>query len=382
MHIVLKLSKLCNLRCLYCYEYDELGLRERMPLEGLDGFFGSVASWYAPERREPLTFVLHGGEPLLLPEVYLREFVASLRRNLEPAGVPFRISLQTNLTRIDEKKIDLLEELGIGLGVSLDVFGDARVDARGHLSQPRALENLQKLFDLGAVERLGVGAISVLHAGNVDYAVNTFRFYRDLGLSYRILPVFSLADAPLRMRHLLLTPEQVVASYQAVARAQFESESSILVFPLYNFLTAAVNQLTGIDGNLYDPVSSEWALMVNTNGDTYNHAEAYLPEGLMGNIFRDSLSSIMHGEARRRLNALRLDRARTCEACPHGRSCSRLPVVEAVASERTYDTDGQLTCTIARPMIDFMLEQIRHHPQAMAMITNGRPTSSLAVPSL
>jgi len=37
----MKLSKLCNLRCTYCYEYEELAQKARMPLEGIDNpFFG------------------------------------------------------------------------------------------------------------------------------------------------------------------------------------------------------------------------------------------------------------------------------------------------------------------------------------------------------
>jgi uncharacterized protein len=80
----------------------------------------------------------------------------------------------------------------------------------------------------------------------------------------------------------------------------------------------------------------------------------------------------MRGEARWRLNALRLERAMTCEACVYGRSCSRLPIIEALPSERTFDHEGRLECAIARPMIDFMVEQIEGNADALELINRHK----------
>jgi uncharacterized protein len=369
MFFVMKISKLCNLRCSYCYEYEELGLRHRMSLDGIDVFFAGVADWYQRTGwTSRLNFVLHGGEPLLLPSAYLRDFAGAARRHLAACGAPYGISLQTNLTRIDDERIALLEELGITLGISLDVFGGQRVDIAGRDSQERVLSNLQHLFDTDAVRRLAVGAISVLHRANVAYATNTFGFYQQLGLSYRILPMFSMTEPLAGMRELTLTHAQVLDALQAVARLQFTTSSAVVVYPLYNYMVAAVNHLAGVGGNAYDPRNGEWALIINTNGDVYNHAEAYSPEGRMGNVFSDSMTAILDGDARRRINELRLARARTCDACLYGQNCSRLPVVEALPSERSFDDEGNPACAIARPMIDFMIRHIQADPVARGLI--------------
>lgn len=379
MHFVMKISKLCNLRCRYCYEYEDLGRRDRMPLERLEPFFASVADWWRGHPSGPrLTFVLHGGEPLLLPDEYIRGFVERLRRHLAPAGVPHDVSVQTNLTRIDDRRIALLEELRISLGISLDVFGGQRVYGSGRDSQERVLGNLQHLFDTGAADRLGVGAISVLHRENVMHAVRTYEFYRQLGLSYRILPIFSLAETLPGMRRLTLTHQQVLAAFKDVATAQFASDSQIVVYPLFNFLTAAVNRLLGVR-QAYDPRQGEWALIVNTNGDAYNHAEAYSPEGLIGNVYEDTLSEIMNGDARHRVTELRLARAAVCDDCPHGQSCSRLPIVEALPSERSFTPEGRLECTIARPMIDFMLREIEGADVARKLVEHQRDRAVAAL---
>jgi sulfatase maturation enzyme AslB (radical SAM superfamily) len=75
--------------------------------------------------------------------------VEAQRRHLDPAGIAYRNSLQTNLTRLDARTIEMLERLKIGLGVSLDVFGGERVMVSGRDSQDRVLRNLQVLLDSG-----------------------------------------------------------------------------------------------------------------------------------------------------------------------------------------------------------------------------------------
>ncbi len=360
MHFVMKLSKLCNLRCSYCYEYEELGDRGRMPLDRLDWFFAGLAEHYqAAGWRSKLHFVLHGGEPLLLPERYLRELVGSMRRRLGSAGVPFECSLQTNLTRLEDRTIDLLDELKIALGVSIDVYGGQRLTIAGDDSQERALDNLQRLFDRGAVQRLGVGGISVLHRRNVNHAVATFEFFRELGLGYRILPIFSITDPPPRMRELTLSADRVVAAMQQVALAQLRTRSAIRVFPLDNYFESAVRHLSGVTAPRYDPRAAEWAMIVNTDGDVYNHAEAYMPEGRMGNIFREPFADILGSPARTATLALRAARADACSGCPYYDCCSGIPVVEALPSERSYSLEHRLECTVARPMIAFMTDLLR-----------------------
>lgn len=382
VHVVLKLSKLCNLRCTYCYEFDELSLRDRMPLSGLEHFFESFAAWWKPSRGKQVTFVFHGGEPLLLPEEYLRAVIAAQRRILDPVGVAHRSSIQTNLTTLNRKRIDLLDELGVSLGLSLDVFGGQRRSLNGVDAQPRVLDNLQLLIDTGALERLKVGAIAVLHSRNVGFVLQIHEFYRRLGISYRLLPVFSLTDVPARMNDLPLTAAEVVDAYQSIVVSQFRRGSNgITVYPLYNFFSAAVARIREVRVAPYDPAHGEWALIVNTNGDVYNHSEAYTGHGLLGNIFADSFADVMEGDRRRAMIDLRRERNITCERCPYGFHCSRLPIVEALPSERALGLDGTYECLIARPMIAFMENKLRADPELMreALRPRGSITPSCPV---
>ena len=369
MYFVMKLSKLCNLRCAYCYEYEELGEKARMPLDRLAFFFEGVAGHYLRNNwRLPLHFVLHGGEPALLPLDYIRSFAALQRQYLREHSIPYFTSLQSNLTHISDAFLETLAENDITLGVSIDVFGAERLNLAGRDSQEQVLDNLQRLFDLDIVRRLSLGAITVLHRENHANAVNTFRFFNALGLSYRILPIFCLADPPQRMRHLTLTPQDVVGALQKVARAHAKSASTIEIHPLQEFMAAAVRYLSGHRCEPYNPETMEWALIVNTNGDAYNHSEAYAAEGLLGNIFEQPLGGILNSEERKRTLSIRAERARTCEACPYDGCCSRIPIVEALPSERAYDAANALQCLVARPMIEFLVDRIMCDESAIAAI--------------
>jgi hypothetical protein len=63
---------------------------------------------------------------------------------------------------------------------------------------------------------------------------------------------------------------------------------------------------------------------------------------------------------------IRATRARTCEAYSYDACCSRIPIVEALPSERAYDAANSLQCLVARPMIEFLIDQIRRDKAAIA----------------
>ena len=137
MNWVVKVSKLCNLRCRYCYEWNELHRTERMGLSEWRRLLGAIRLYH--ERRtaevgEPFTttIIWHGGEPLMLPLSYLRS-VLDLQHEilgalLEDGAVVN--GMQTNLYRITDEQIELLKAEKIELGVSCDVVGGPLSNAK------------------------------------------------------------------------------------------------------------------------------------------------------------------------------------------------------------------------------------------------------------
>ena len=95
---VVKLSKLCNMRCSYCYEWNELGNPARMSPElwrrtvraAVEYNRRRIATMRGLEKT-PVLIVLHGGEPLALPVVYLRQILADFRQLTRDAPGRYQI---------------------------------------------------------------------------------------------------------------------------------------------------------------------------------------------------------------------------------------------------------------------------------------------------
>ena len=228
----------------------------------------------------------------------------------------------------------------------------------------RAVERLDQLLDQGWAPRLGLGGISVLHAGNVHRSVEMFEHFARRSLAMRFLPVFAMVDPPPRMRHLMLSPEQIVEALWEVMQARLQSPTltGTRVYPLDDYLRAAVVTVSGGRQKQHDPEQGEWTLIVDTDGTVYTHSDAYLPGAALGNGFRQPLAELMRSTTRRGLIADRRARSRLCAECPHSAGCNGLPMIEAVPSERIRDHAGQLRCGVARPLIDRMVALIRAVP--------------------
>jgi uncharacterized protein len=374
MFLVLKLSKLCNLRCEYCYEYEELAMRDQIPPAQFNTFVRGLAEFHVEFYRDrdaktPLRFVFHGGEPFLNKPAYLRSILETLRAHLLPVGVPYVVATQTSLTRYNKEILDLFVEYGVTLGVSFDVFGGLRKTISGGDSRNVVLRNLQRLHDDGYLEALKVGGITVLTAANIDDVLDIYEFHKRLGMSFRMLPVFNQsAEHAFRAPGLEVSHASVLAAYKQVALAQLRDDLPQPISPIDDYFKAAVIARVNGLGQRYDPWDEEYALIINTNGDAYSDGDTYGPEGFIGNIYERPFSEIYRSERRKKVCEVREARAQTCRLCPYDQQCSQMPIAECKPSERQLDEKGRLICTIARPMIDFYLELLNASPQAQRIV--------------
>ncbi|MFY1583826.1 FxsB family cyclophane-forming radical SAM/SPASM peptide maturase [Micromonospora sp. WMMD734] len=121
---VLKVHARCDLACDHCYIYehaDQSWRRRpaRMTSEVLAAAAGRIAEHAAAHQLTDISVILHGGEPLLLGPVRMRDVLAELRRVIG-AVTRLRIGMQTNGVLLSEQFCDLLAEYDVSVGVSLD----------------------------------------------------------------------------------------------------------------------------------------------------------------------------------------------------------------------------------------------------------------------
>lgn len=123
---ILKIHSRCDLSCDYCYMYfsADQGWRSRpgaMPRAVLDQAAHRIGEHVRGHGLPYVNVILHGGEPLLAGADLISYAVGRLR---EETGTAARIQVQTNGVMLTGDFLQLFDELGVRVGVSVD--GDRR----------------------------------------------------------------------------------------------------------------------------------------------------------------------------------------------------------------------------------------------------------------
>ncbi|MEU6407796.1 radical SAM protein [Microbispora sp. NPDC046933] len=351
---MVKVSKFCNLRCRYCYEFPSLGDTTRMSLDDIRAMFGTVGEYFRDHPRR-LDFVWHGGEPLLMGADFYWRLLQYEHEIFDPLGLPFTNAVQTNLTIVRPDIIRVLKEVFDEVGVSVDLFGGNRVDRFGGDVQPKVLHGMQALLDEG----IHFGCISVLSKATAPYVENIYTFFEDLRLSFRFLPIYRTGYAGQLAPHEL-SPAETVDALKVATDRWFASAVPIRVEPVETYVSNVLSHLSGRGRRYYDKEHGEAVFIVDTDGGVYSNGDAYDGSLRHGNIFHDSFSDMRRSAGFAR--ALAQSRARVrdaCTGCRYFGSCSGFFMGEATPEQRWRDGDGRLFCGVALPVQHYIEERLR-----------------------
>jgi uncharacterized protein len=185
---VLKIASRCNLNCKYCYVYnltDKTYLDQPavMSAEIVQAAIEKARSHCLKHELSTVEFIFHGGEPLLAGQEFFRTFTQQANRILLPEIQP-RFSVQTNATLLTKEWLDLLTELKVSFGVSLDgtpEVNDAnRVDHQGRGSYDRVKAGLDLIkTEERFVENMN-GILTVINIKSEPLEI--YRHFRSLGV--------------------------------------------------------------------------------------------------------------------------------------------------------------------------------------------------------
>jgi uncharacterized protein len=357
---VLKTSKLCNLRCRYCYEFPELGNRRAVSRSQLYALYQNIADHYSRYLTPvEVEFAWHGGEPLLLgPDFYWATF-DDQTKVFGDERILITNLVQTNLAVINEHLIKLLYEGFDGVGVSIDLFGGLRVSSADKDSQEKVLRNMDQLRKAG----VDFGCITVLSRQNVSRASQIFKFFQRAGISFRLLPVFRGATDT-QNDDYSLAPEQVLESFKEFFGLWIGSSTPIVIEPLFTYtenLLAARSwheETTPSNANWYryDKAAWESIYIVNTDGNLYSYADVYNPSLSHGNIFERSLSElILSAGHHRAIQAAEARMNSVCPRCRHfGKGCGGYPVAEEAPNSGGVVQDNTVSCVKDQGILDYI----------------------------
>src|SRR4030095_6264020 len=127
---------------------------------------------------ESVKLIFHGGDPLLAGEAFFRHFVETATRILTPEVTP-QFSMQTNAVLLSEKWLELLGELKIHFGISLDgpaeIHDANRVDHQGRGSYQRVAQAIALIRSRQECGRISTRVLTV-----VNLESDTLRVYKHI----------------------------------------------------------------------------------------------------------------------------------------------------------------------------------------------------------
>ena len=328
--VILKVTRLCNLRCTYCHDWSDspashagFALLLRALAQALQLGRGAV------------DIVLHGGEPLMMGRQGLLR-ILTLQAHLSLGGQIVRTHLQTNATLIDDWWIDALQLFGIRASVSLDgpaaLHDRSRPDALGRGSYDRVragLERLRRHSLLSGV--LMVVTETVLALG--PHALHAFFCEQDL-LDVCLIPQRPAADQSGGVNYAQFV--EFLVRFEAVnALGRDAGGAGVRVREI-----EAVRRLgAGADSGFCEMAGNCVGAFVSVESDgTVSHCDKYLgsSEFVLGNLWHEPLGAMLSGPAAARIGQRAyagLDALRSCPhfgrcqgGCPHERPVSQAAV--------------------------------------------------------
>lgn len=331
MEFVIKLSKLCNLRCSYCHEFNDLAKKERIALQDIRRMFLGIREYATAHSLKHFELIWHGGEPFLIKPSYYAA-IGELQEEIFGRDLAYTNSVQTNLTVLSDELLELLGSQSFfkGIGVSFDVYGDQRVDINGRQRTDMIICNMQRLID----RNVPFGAIAVLSRHTLERIVDIYRFYDALQVECRLLPFYRSAN-PSQIEPHAVSGSEIVAAFKDVFDTWLGSERATPVDPLDEYIDYAINFLRSEGRTPYEMRDSEQVLIVNTNGETWGVSDTYDPVYRYGNIFREPLDNILDSHGRRRaIEEANARIAAHCTDCPYLGYCPGFFVAEATPQQR------------------------------------------------
>jgi uncharacterized protein len=343
-------SKLCNLRCRYCYELPLLSDKRRMELPQIGALFEHVAEHY-DRYDEPvqLRFQWHGGEPLLIePEFYWQVFELQQRvfagRKHKPRNI-----VQTNMTMLDDARIELLRDGFDDAGVSIDPCSRLRVDRRGLSVESRVLRNLDRALHAG-VHLTGVTVLARPLLGRIP---DVYRFWRERRMGFRLLPLERGLYA--EGQDFEIESGETLRALCELADVWLADPEPVWVEPLLRHLTLLMHAARGEGQRVATHDKSQWesVVLVDTDGTMYGYGSRFDRGQSPGNLFTTPLERLLAHPTH--LAVAERARARVkaaCTDCPYfGRACTGDPVVEGELGAGSVGPDGKPACVVARGLI-------------------------------
>lgn len=318
MDLYIKLTKNCNLKCAYCFEQEHLRSSEYITVEQMACILRKVKSYCLEKGINVVNLVYTGGEVLLLGERYLESLLEFSNRLFAGSTISLRSNLQTNLTLMNERFVDLIKEYGIKVSSSFDVVGNNRTFAGGESIYYTMIDKMILLLENGVV----FSCIVVVTKDNCREAEAIYDFFSKTSMSFNAIRL-----DPCSARWCLdkvITDNEYIQFLKELAELHVHNSNSKIRVPC---IDDYVNLLTIGPGSAFqcifsDDIVARGNLFVEPNGDIYPCSSLRYGNLYMGNIFTDSIHEILGCEVLKHISRRSTSVREKCSSCEYYGLCN------------------------------------------------------------
>ena len=264
---IVKPTHSCNLRCQYCYVPDsaENGLMSSATLHKVMSQAAEVG------HGKSITFIWHGGEPLIAGLEFFRE-IASISHSLRETGLHIKNTIQTNGTLITDSLLDfIVKEHDFHIGLSIDgpvyIHDKIRPKADGSGSFNEIMNAIRMIRERGASEGrecIGTGAICVIGKHNIDHLLEIYSLFKSLHINVKMNPLFVAGRAT---RDLTVTPDEFAEAMCRLFDIWIDDDDSIKIDPYESIMNSF---LVGSPSSCHtSPTCTNTFVSIGPLGDIY-----------------------------------------------------------------------------------------------------------------
>ncbi len=366
--IELHVTEMCNLACDYCYIPPQMRNKDKiLSAEEIDNILTKIFNFIESGEIDGYKrVVFHGGEPWI-GKKSIMEIVERYHREVE-------FMLQTNGTLISEDDAKFLMRYGVFVGISLDgarpdVHDKVRFYRNGEGTWKRVVETLRYFK---GYDRLSVTVTLTRH--NVSNLQDIVKFLYNEGVSAALInPVSPCND---RAEKYVPSLNELINNFKEmidllinlnVNDSKFivsNVESIVLSLVTFNVRTMYCNMSPCGAGRLM------WVIM--SNGDVYPCSEfVQFSEFRCGNIFRDSIRSIINSRPAEMLRNRNVENIPRCRNCPFKYICGANCPVPLWYRYRDIFRPS-IYCRFMFEIIKYILSKIIENPDTVLSLVSKK----------
>lgn len=353
--ILLKVTGACDFDCTYCYDYDEKRYKTKLDAETAKQAIAALLA-----KRNDLSVIFHGGEPLLRPK-FIIDIVNNVNDIASEKLATVKFGIQTNGSHLTSKIKEFLRLNNFSVGISIDGTSNSANVHRKTRTKFNAPDYINKLFDDDSeFVRDHCGFLATISRESAPHLPDFALFLQSAGVSGL---AFSFLDAVGRGANLSsskLAPEETVEVYATFI--EMIREGTIHDLAIRTILSRIDNLFTFQPGDFCSRgpcAASDDFLVLDSEGKFRSCDCVYHPYFELGDP-NTSLDKALANPARtaidERHNWLRREGA-TCGTCPLYGVCGGTCVAKAIAlfgTERSVDP-GE--CARVRYLYPLLLQE-------------------------